>query len=118
MLGLVAILLIATGLPVYVVLVGVSVLFAIIGVAADVFDYALLTALPFRVVGILETDIVQALPLYVAMGALLNRLPLADILFRAGTALFARSRAAPLLAAMGLGAMLAPMSGSVGASVA
>jgi tripartite ATP-independent transporter DctM subunit len=118
MLGLVAVLLIATGLPVYVVLVGVSVLFAILGVASDAFDYSLLTALPFRIIGILETDIVQALPLYVLMGALLNRLPLANILFRAGTALFARSAAAPLLAAMGLGAMLAPMSGSVGASVA
>src|SRR5260221_13431197 len=101
MLGLVAILLIATGLPVYVVLVGVSVLFAIIGVAADAFDYALLTALPFRVIGIPETDIVHALPLYVAMGALLNRLPLVDILVPPGTALLHPSRAAPLPAAMG-----------------
>jgi TRAP-type mannitol/chloroaromatic compound transport system permease large subunit len=52
------------------------------------------------------------------MGTLLDRLPLADILFRAGTRAFAGTRAAPLMAALGLGALLAPMSGSVGASVA
>jgi TRAP-type mannitol/chloroaromatic compound transport system permease large subunit len=79
---------------------------------------ALLTALPARILGLLENDLLQALPLYVLMGALLNRLPLADTLFRAGNALFARAGAAPLLSAIGLGALLVPMNGSVGASVA
>jgi tripartite ATP-independent transporter DctM subunit len=80
--------------------------------------YELLKALPQRITGLLENDLLQALPLYVLMGALLNRLPLADILFRAGTSLFRRTAAAPLLSALGLGAVLAPMNGSVGASVA
>src|SRR5215472_834327 len=57
-------------------------------------------------------------PLYVFMGALLYRLPLADRLFRCGVALGGRSHAAPSLATLGLGALLAPMNGSVGASVA
>jgi tripartite ATP-independent transporter DctM subunit len=118
MLGLVAALLLATGLPAFAVLIGVSVVFSVLGLATGTVPYALLTALPQRVIGLLENDLVQALPLYVLMGALLNRLPLADILFRAGRALFARTRAAALLSALGLGAMLAPMSGSVGASVA
>jgi TRAP-type mannitol/chloroaromatic compound transport system permease large subunit len=118
MLALVAIVMIATGLPAFVVLIGVSVLFAIVGVALGVLPYELLTALPWRVLGLLESDLLQALPLYVLMGALLNRLPLADTLFRAGNALFARTPAAPLLAALGLGALLAPMNGSVGAGVA
>ena len=118
MLALVAVVLIATGLPAFVVLIGVAVLFAVIGIAAGALPYALLTALPSRVLGLLESDLLQALPLYVLMGALLNRLPLADILFRAGNALFARTPAAPLLSALGLGALLAPMNGSVGASVA
>ena len=55
------------------------------------------------------------------MGALLNRLPLADRLFRCGVALSAGRPArnsAPALATLGLGALLAPMNGSVGASVA
>jgi len=118
MLGLVGVLLIGTGFPAYAVLIGVAVLFAAIGVAAGVVPIALLTALPARLIGLLENDLLQALPLYVLMGALLNRLPLADTLFRAGNAAFARTRAAPLLSAVALGAMLAPMNGSVGASVA
>jgi Tripartite ATP-independent periplasmic transporter, DctM component len=77
-----------------------------------------LTALPGRIIGLLENDLLQALPLYVFMGALLNRLPLADRLFRCGVALGTRSGGAPAMATLGLGALLAPMNGSVGASVA
>ena len=118
MLLAVAIVLLATGLPAYAVLMGVAALFAVIGVAAGAVDFGLLTALPSRIVGLLETDLLQALPLYVFMGALLNRLPLADRLFRCGIALGGRSGGAPALATLGLGALLAPMNGSVGASVA
>jgi tripartite ATP-independent transporter DctM subunit len=118
MLLAVAIALLATGLPAFAVLMGVSVLFATVGVLTGAIDFGLLTALPTRIVGLLETDLLQALPLYVFMGALLNRLPLADRLFRCGVALGRGSAAAPSLATLGLGALLAPMNGSVGASVA
>lgn len=118
MLALVAATLIASCLPAFVVLIGVSVLFAALGLALGALPHALLTALPFRIIGLLENDLLQALPLFVLMGALLNRLPLADILFRAGTRALARTPAGPLLAAVALGAVLAPMNGSVGASVA
>ena len=118
MLALVPVLLITTGLPAFMILILISTLFAVIGVLMGAVPYQLLQAVPQRIVGLLENDLLQALPLYVLMGALLNRLPLADILFRAGTSLFRRTAAAPLLAALGLGAMLAPMNGSVGASVA
>jgi TRAP-type mannitol/chloroaromatic compound transport system permease large subunit len=118
MLALVAIGLVATGLPAFVVLIGVAVLFSVLGVAGGFVSYHLLAAVPARITGLLDSDILQALPLYVLMGALLNHLPLADIVFRAASRGFARGRAAPLLAAFGLGALLAPMSGSVGASVA
>ncbi|HEV2547792.1 MAG TPA: TRAP transporter large permease subunit [Stellaceae bacterium] len=118
MLAAVALGLVATGLPAFMVLIGVALFFAVLGLVAGALPYPVLTALPFRIIGLLENDLLQALPLYVLMGALLNRLPLADILFRAGSALFARSAAAPLLSAIGLGALLAPMNGSVGASAA
>jgi TRAP-type mannitol/chloroaromatic compound transport system permease large subunit len=118
MLLAVAIVLLASGLPAFAVLMGVSSVFAVLGLAAGAFDVGVLTALPSRIIGLLETDLLQALPLYVFMGALLNRLPLADRLFRCGVALGGRSGAAPLLATLGLGALLAPMNGSVGASVA
>jgi tripartite ATP-independent transporter DctM subunit len=118
MLLAVAITLLATGLPAYAVLMGVSAIFATMGVLAGAVDYGLLTALPSRIIGLMETDLLQALPLYVLMGALLNRLPLADRLFRCGVALGRRSGGAPALTTLGLGALLAPMNGSVGASVA
>ena len=70
MLLAVAIVLLATGLPAYAVLMGVSALFATVGVLAGGIEYPLLTALPGRIIGLLETDLLQALPLYVFMGAL------------------------------------------------
>lgn len=117
MLLVVAGLLLATGLPAYAVLMGVSTVFAAVGVATGAVEYRLLTSLPSRIIGLLENDLLQALPLYVFMGALLNRLPLADRLFRCGVALGGRSGGAPAFATLGLGALLAPMNGSVGASV-
>ncbi|MEI6201768.1 MAG: TRAP transporter large permease subunit [Enhydrobacter sp.] len=114
MLLAVAVVLLGSGLPAYAVLMGVSALFATVGLLTGTLDYGLLTALPSRIIGLLETDLLQALPLYVFMGALLNRLPLADRLFRCGVAL----GGTPSVATLGLGALLAPMNGSVGASVA
>jgi len=113
MLLLAAVLMIATGLPAWLVLVGVASVSALLGVALGVVPAALFLSLPARFVGLLENDLLQALPLYVLMGALLNQLALADALFRVLLRLFG----APV-AGLVLGALLAPMNGSVGASVA
>jgi TRAP-type mannitol/chloroaromatic compound transport system permease large subunit len=117
MFALAMLLMIATGLPVYAVLLGVSSVFALLGVMLGAFDWSLLSALPIRIVGLLEHDLLQALPLYAFIGALLNRLPLAGLLHRAGDKLFARSAASAELSALCVGALLAPMNGSVGASL-
>ena len=108
--------LILTGLPAFVVLIGVASLGALAAAANG--NGLFLTALPSRLINLLENDLLQALPLFVLMGALLNRLPLADTLFRTGVALAQNRPEAPKVAAIGLGALLAPMNGSVGASVA
>ena len=108
---------IGTGLPVYAVLLGVAAAFAALGVALGAFEWHLLTAVPSRVVGLLEHDLLQALPLYALIGALLNRLPLAGLMHDAGERLFARSAGSAQLSALGVGALLAPMNGSVGASL-
>src|SRR5258706_74941 len=84
MLATAAVLMLATGLPAWVVLTGVALAFSALGVALGAFEPGLLAALYSRLVGLLENDLLQALPLYVLMGALINRLPLADVLFRAG----------------------------------
>ena len=118
MLAAVAALMLATGLPAFMAMIGVASAFAIAGVAAGAIPLALLGALPARVIGLLETDLLQALPLYVLIGGLLNRLPLADLVFRGFTRLGGLSPAAAEMAGLGVGALLAPMNGSVGASVA
>ena len=118
MLGIVAVTMIATGLPAWVLLIGVALLFAIVGIAGGVFSLPLLSAIPSRLLGLLDNDLLQALPLYVFMGALLNRLPLAEILLRTGARALAWTGCGMPLAGLGLGVILAPMNGSVGAGVA
>lgn len=114
----VAALMVLTGLPAWTLLVAVSLVFAAGGIAAGKVEPALLTALPSRILGLLESDILQALPLYVLMGVLLNRLPLAEALYATGRRALRRTGAGLPLAGLGLGVLLSPMNGSVGASVA
>jgi tripartite ATP-independent transporter DctM subunit len=113
-----AVLLVVTGLPAWIVLIGVTLAFATGGIAMSVLNVELLTAMPARILGLLENDLLQALPLYVLMGALLNHLPLAQTLFRVGSRALRFTGAGAPLAGLGLGVLLAPMNGSVGASVA
>ncbi len=109
----------STGWPTYAVLMGVCGIGALAGLATGTFDVALLGSLPARVVGLLEHDLLQALVLYALVGALLNRLAIADDLYAALGKLIGRASppAAPALAGLSLGALLAPMNGSVGASL-
>ena len=53
---------------------------------------ATLGALPSRLINLFENDLLQALPLYVTMGLLLDRLPVADALYRASNACCRASR--------------------------
>jgi tripartite ATP-independent transporter DctM subunit len=108
---------IATGLPAAVVLIIAASLGALIGTISGIIPVMLLSALPARLIGLFENDLLQALPLYVTMGLLLDRLPVADALYRAGNAMLPRTSSAPLVSGMLLGALLGPMNGSVGASV-
>jgi len=118
MLLAVGLMIVATGLPAWMLLIGVAMVFCVAGLAGGAFDLALMSALPSRVLGLLENDLLQAMPLYVFIGALLNRLPLAETLMRVGSGLLARKGAGAPLAGLVLGVLLAPMNGSVGAGVA
>jgi tripartite ATP-independent transporter DctM subunit len=117
LLVLVGIGIIGTGLPAAFVLVGAASLGAVIGVASGTVPFALFSALPSRLINLFDNDLLQALPLYVTMGLLLARLPVADALFRTGNAILPNTASAPLASGMMLGALLGPMNGSVGASV-
>ncbi|MEY4911184.1 MAG: hypothetical protein RL761_847 [Pseudomonadota bacterium] len=102
---------ITTGLPVWALLIGVSSGFTMLGLLTGSLDFNTLSALPLRLVGLLENDLLQALPLYVFIGILLQRLSVADALF----AVLSRW-ANPALAVLGVGALIAPMNGSVASS--
>ena len=108
---------ISTGLPAAFVLIGAASLGAALGLATGTFPAALLGALPERLINLFDNDLLQALPLYVTMGLLLGRLPVADALYRTGIAVLPKRASAPLVSGMALGALLGPMNGSVGASV-
>jgi len=116
LLALVGVTLIATGLPAYAALLFASVVGAATAVLGGYLPVSHFSGLPGRVVNLLENDLLQALPLYVLMGVLLNRMAVTTALFRTFTWLLPRRPAAPLVAGLGLGALLGPMSGSVGAS--
>src|SRR5262249_54035473 len=112
LLVLVALGIVFTGLPAFVILIGAASVGATLGVLTDTVPISLLTALPSRLINLLENDLLQALPLSLTMGLLL-----ADALYRTGLSLLPRRPAAPLVSGMALGALLGPMNGSVGASV-
>jgi len=116
LLALVGVTLIATGLPAYAALLFASVVGAATAILGGYLPVSHFSGLPGRIVNLLENDLLQALPLYVLMGVLLNRMAVTTALFRTFTWLLPRRPAAPLVAGLGLGALLGPMSGSVGAS--
>jgi tripartite ATP-independent transporter DctM subunit len=108
---------VTTGLPAAFVLIAAASLGAALGVASGTIPVSLLGALPSRLINLFDNDLLQALPLYVTMGLLLDRLPVADALYRTCNAVLRRRASAPLMSGMMLGALLGPMNGSVGASV-
>src|SRR6202140_2214523 len=108
---------ISTGLPAAFILIAVASLGAVLGLASGAIPFSLLGALPSRLINLFDNDLLQTLPLYVTMGLLLGRLPVADALYRSSNALLPKRASAPLVSGMMLGALLGPMNGSVGASV-
>src|SRR5262252_1238485 len=119
-LGLIAVVglvLVLTGLPAYCVLIFAAVIGACGAVLIGGVSAAVLGSLSVRLVNLLESDLLQALPLFVLMGVLLNRMRVAPAVFRTLLWLLPKRPGAPLVAGLGLGALLGPMSGSVGASV-
>ena len=118
MLLVLASLIFSTGLPVWALLIGTASAFAAGGWALGLMDVHVLGAISGRILGLLEHDLLQALPLYVFIGVLLQRLTLADTLFSSISRLFRFTGAGTSIAAFGVGALIAPMNGSVASSSA
>src|SRR6516165_5745841 len=85
-----AIALLLLGFPVAFTLVGTALFMAAIGSLLGVFDFHLLSALPLRVIGLMENDLLQAVPLFLYFGLVLERTTLAADLLEGISSLFGR----------------------------
>jgi len=119
LLALALVLMMGTGWPTYVVLLGVCSIGALVGLATGAIEPHMLAGLPDRVLGLLNHDLLQALAIYGLVGALLIRLDLASDVYSGLRHALSRAvpRAAAPLSGLLLGALLAPINGSVGASL-
>jgi TRAP-type mannitol/chloroaromatic compound transport system permease large subunit len=118
MLLVLALLIFTTGLPVWALLIGTASLFSGVGWLTGLFDAPVLGAMSGRILGLLEHDLLQALPMYVFIGILLQRLTVADTLFSSIARMFHWTGAGTSVAALGVGVMVSPMNGSVASSSA
>lgn len=115
-LGLVAALM--TGFPVAFALGGVGLIFGAIGVATGNLDVGFLTLLPNRVYeNILLNELLFAVPLFVAMGVILEKSKVAEDLLESMGQLFGPLRGGLGISVTIVGALLAASTGIVGATV-
>ena len=105
------------GFPVGFTLAGTAIAMAALGSMLGLFDFHLLSALPLRVIGLMENDLLQAVPLFLYLGVVLERTDLASDLLEGLSGLFGRRSGGIGIASFAVGALFAPMTGAVGATV-
>lgn len=105
------------GFPVAFTVLGVAIAYAALGGMAGAFDLPLLTALPIRVQNLMDNDILQAIPLFIYVGAVMERTRLARDLLGSLASLLGRRPAGLALATLVVGLLLAPTTGAIGATV-
>ena len=110
-------LLLLTGFPVAFILSGVSLLFALIGVLFDFFDYSFLMAFPNRLFGVMGNQNLLAVPLFIFMGLILEKTKIAESLITDMNNLFNNTDSGLAISVVLVGALLAASTGIVGASV-
>ncbi len=109
--------LIFLGFPVAFTLGGAALIFGFIGIQLGYFNWAYLTSFPERLEGIMENQVLLAVPFFILMGTVLQRSRLAEDLLHTIGMLFGPRRGGLALAVVFVGALLAAATGVVGASV-
>ena len=105
------------GYPVAFALAACGLLFAIIGIELGLFVPNFLQALPERVYGIMNNDVLLAIPFFTFMGLILERSGMAEDLLDTIGQLFGPIRGGLAYAVVFVGALLAATTGVVAASV-
>jgi tripartite ATP-independent transporter DctM subunit len=98
-------------------LAGVALAFAGLGMAFDVFDPSMLSALVGRYFGTMTNETLVAVPLFVFMGVMLERSKIAEALLTTMGELFGSLRGGLGYSVVIVGALLAASTGIVGATV-
>ena len=114
---LVVCLVILLGYPVAFSLAGTALIFAAIGTAAGLFDFAFLQALPNRLYGTMGNHTLIAVPLFIFMGVMLEKSKLAEDLLDSMAAAFGKLRGGLGISVVIVGMLLAASTGIVGATV-
>lgn len=109
--------LLMAGYPVALTLGGTALAFALIGHALGVFDLAFLGAIPSRIFGAAQNEVLIAVPLFVFMGVMLERSRVAEDLLESMGRLFGSLRGGLGFSVIIVGALLAASTGIVGATV-
>lgn len=104
--------LILYGYPVAFTLGGISVIYAL--VFLDPVSYA---AFPPRIMGVMNNQVLLAVPLFIFMGIMLEKSGLAESLLETMAMLFARINGGLAISVVLVGALLAASTGIVGATV-
>jgi len=105
------------GYPVAFALAACGLLFAIIGIELGLFVPNFLQALPERIYGIMNNDVLLAIPFFTFMGLILERSGMAEDLLDTIGQLFGPVRGGLAYAVIFVGALLAATTGVVAASV-
>lgn len=105
------------GYPVAFTLGGVALAFAGLGIVGGVFDPNLLKSFPSRLYGIMNNYTLVAVPLFIFMGAVLEKSRLAEDLLENMSRACGRLPGGLGISVIAVGAMLAASTGIVGATV-
>ncbi len=105
------------GFPVSFSIAGVAVVFGYLGWALGAMDITLLGALGQRVFGLLSNNVLIAIPLFILMGAVLEKSRIAEDLLDTMGRMFGRLRGGLGISVVLVGALLAASTGIVGATV-
>jgi TRAP-type mannitol/chloroaromatic compound transport system permease large subunit len=106
-----------SGFPVSFSIAGVAVIFAYLGWALGVMDVSLLGALGQRAYGLIGNTVLIAIPVFVLMGAILEKSKIAEELLDTMGRSFGQLRGGLGISVVLVGALLAASTGIVGATV-
>lgn len=106
-----------TGYPVAFVLGGTALIFGAVGLAAGAMEPGFVDMLPDRIYGVIQNELLLAVPLFIAMGVMLEKTRVAEDLLESMGRLFGPLRGGLGLSVTVVGALMAASTGIVGATV-